>query len=197
MIFIKPEQGIADQEVVHLAASVVKNERSPLFLFSEARIGVLVQMGAVEITQPVFVSRKMGRHPIENHSDAVLMQRIDQKHEVLRRAKATGRREIPDRLITPRAVERMFRNRQELHVRITHMMDVLGQSRCKFAVGQPAIGLFCHATPGTKMDFVDRYGRFNGIQTGPRADPGLVLPPIARQVPDLRCRVRAISAAKA
>jgi hypothetical protein len=34
----------------------------------------------------VRVSRKMGRHPIEDDTDVVLMQRVDEKHQVLRRA---------------------------------------------------------------------------------------------------------------
>ena len=35
------------------------------------RIGVLVKMRAVEVREAVSVVRKMRRHPIENHADAV------------------------------------------------------------------------------------------------------------------------------
>ena len=78
-------------------------------MFALARIGVFVQMGAVEIAQAVPVAWEMGGDPIEDDADAVLMERIHQKHEIVRRAEAAGRREIADGLIAPGAVERMLR----------------------------------------------------------------------------------------
>ena len=66
-----------------------------------ARIGVLVQMRAVEVDQPVRIGGKVRRHPVEDDADPVPMQVIDEIHEILRCPVAGGRREIPGRLVTP------------------------------------------------------------------------------------------------
>src|SRR5689334_23828131 len=57
----------------------------PLRMKTLARVGVLVHMRAVEIHQAVRVTREMRRYPIEDHTDAALMQAIDQVHEILDR----------------------------------------------------------------------------------------------------------------
>ena len=53
-----------------------------------ARIGVLVERGAVEVRQAVRVLGKVRRHPVDDHADARLVAAIDEVHEVLRRAEA-------------------------------------------------------------------------------------------------------------
>jgi len=58
-VLVEPEQGITDQEVADLAAAVVEDERAPILVFAEARVGVFVEMGAVEVTQAVLVARKV------------------------------------------------------------------------------------------------------------------------------------------
>jgi hypothetical protein len=49
---------------------------------------MLIQMRAVEVRQPILVVGEVRRHPVEDDSNVVLMQVVDQVHEVLRRAKA-------------------------------------------------------------------------------------------------------------
>src|SRR5439155_24020663 len=66
VILVEPEQGIADQEVADLPAAVVENERAPILVFAEARVGVFVEMGAVEEAQAVLVARKVRGYPIED-----------------------------------------------------------------------------------------------------------------------------------
>ena len=73
---------------------VVENETAPVGVESLAGIGMLVEVGAVKIAQPVTVSREMGRDPVEDHADLVLVQTVDQGGEILRRAVAAGRGEI-------------------------------------------------------------------------------------------------------
>ena len=48
-----------------------------------ARVGGLIFMDAVEIAEAVFVLREMRRHPVQDDADAVLMELIDQIHEIL------------------------------------------------------------------------------------------------------------------
>ena len=82
-----------------------------------ARIGVLVERGAVEAREAVLVLRKVAGHPVENHADAGLVTGVDERLEILGRAEAAGRREEADHLIAPRAGERMLHHRQQLDVR--------------------------------------------------------------------------------
>ncbi len=61
------------------------------------RIGVLVEVGAVEQGEAVDVGREMRRHPIEHHAEAGLMGAVDEAGEAGRIAEPTRRREQPDR----------------------------------------------------------------------------------------------------
>ena len=47
--------------------------RAPVAVLALARIGVLVEGRAVELPQAVAVAGEMGRHPVEDHADAVLV----------------------------------------------------------------------------------------------------------------------------
>jgi len=49
---------VGDQEVAHLGAAEVEDERAPVGLFAAARVGVFVQRGAVEPGQRPFVRGK-------------------------------------------------------------------------------------------------------------------------------------------
>ena len=94
-----------------------------------ARIGVLVEVRAVEVAQAVLVAGEVRRHPVEDHADPVLVQVVDEIHEVLRRAVARARREVAGHLVAPRAVERVLHDRHQLDVREAHALHVLGQRR--------------------------------------------------------------------
>ena len=124
-----------------------------------ARIGVLVEVRAVEVGQPVLVVGKVRRHPVENHADAVLVQVVHQVHEILRRAVAAGGREVAGDLVSPRAVERVLHDGHELDVGEAEFVDVVGEPRREFAIAEPAIALFRVAHPGAEVHFVDRHGR--------------------------------------
>ena len=49
VVFIKPKQGVADEEVADFVAAVIENECVPVRMLALPRVGVLVEMGAVEI----------------------------------------------------------------------------------------------------------------------------------------------------
>ena len=68
---------------------------------SLARIGVLVQIRPVEVRQAVLVAGEVRRHPVEDDADAVLVQDVDEVHEILRRPVAAGRREVAGALVAP------------------------------------------------------------------------------------------------
>ena len=88
----------------------------------------------------------MRRHPVEDHADAVLVQVIDEVHEILRRAVASGRREVAGRLVAPRAVERMLHDRQQLDVREAQVGHVLDQRRRRARGSRAAVAVVPRAT---------------------------------------------------
>src|SRR5713226_5579688 len=103
----------------------------------------------------MFVCWKVRWDPVQDHSDAILMQAVNEVHEILRRAVATRRSKVTSSLITPRTIEGVFRNGQKLHMRKTRLSDVFSQSTRHFAIGKRAVPLFGNTLPGTKMDLVD------------------------------------------
>ena len=66
----------------------------------------------------------------------VLVQRVDEVHEVVRRAEARRRRVVADHLIAPGAGERMLHNGHQFDVRVAHPLDVRHQLVGQFAVGK-------------------------------------------------------------
>src|SRR5262249_57100275 len=63
MILVEPEEGVADEEIGHLAATVIEDERPPVALLPLAGIARLVEMRTVEESQAGSVTGEMSRHP--------------------------------------------------------------------------------------------------------------------------------------
>ena len=150
---------------------------------SLARVGVLEQVRAVEEGQAVAVGREVRRHPVENHGDAVLVQVIDQVHEILRRAVTRGGREVARRLVSPGAVERMLHDGQQFDVGESQLVDVIGEAGRDLAIAERAVVLFGNAHPGAEVNFVDRHGRVQGIGGGAFFQKGRVVPCVV-EIPD-------------
>src|SRR5664280_2104773 len=108
------------------------------------------------------------------------MQVIDQVLEIVRRAHARGGREVARGLVAPRSVEGMFHDRQQLHVRKTHVEGVLSEQRCALTVGERSIGLFGDATPRAEVHLVDRHRLLPRIDAGATLHPLVVLPVVTR-----------------
>src|SRR5581483_1487595 len=85
-----------------------------------ARISVFVKMSAVEKTQPVAVVGEVRGYPIQNHSNAALVQVINETHEILRRPVTAGGSKVTRNLITPGGVVGMFHHGEELHMGKAH-----------------------------------------------------------------------------
>ena len=71
-------RALRDEEVADLVPAVVENVGAPVAVLAAAGVGVLVQRRAVEQPQSVAVAGKMGRHPIQDHADAGLVQHVEQ-----------------------------------------------------------------------------------------------------------------------
>ena len=59
VVLAQPEERVREQEVPHLAAPEVEDERPPVGMRAASRVGVLVQGGAVEARERPLVARKV------------------------------------------------------------------------------------------------------------------------------------------
>ena len=132
---LDPEHRGREQQVSRRGLAIVEHARAPFLVLHLERIGILVQMRAVELDQTAAVLRKVSRNPVHDDAKAGLMRLVDQVHEILRRAVAAGRGEIADDLIAPRAVERILGQRHELDMRIAHFLDIGNELVRELAVG--------------------------------------------------------------
>src|SRR5512139_376881 len=101
MKFIEPVEGTADQVIAYFIAAEVEDQCAPVAMFATARIFVFIKRGAIETGQRPAVARKVGRHPVEQHTDAVLVALIDEVAEVVGCTEAAGGCEVTGGLIPP------------------------------------------------------------------------------------------------
>src|SRR4029453_9546354 len=59
VIAVEPKQPVADQKAAHLIAAVIENVTAPFAVHALARVGMLVEMGSIEISEAVLVRREV------------------------------------------------------------------------------------------------------------------------------------------
>ena len=101
MIFIQPEEGTTNEKPSNLIAAIIEDEAIPIGVDSFTRIGVLDQMGSVEKGETMLVIGKMGRYPVQDHANVVLVEAVDKVHEVPGLTVSAGGGKIPYRLVPP------------------------------------------------------------------------------------------------
>src|SRR6201986_3466170 len=99
-------------------------------------------MRAVEFGKAEGVAREVRGRPVENDADAGLVAAVDELHEFSGSAVAAGRRVVADGLGSPRAVEGMLHDRQQLDVRVTEFLHVGNELLGKFAIAEPTVAFF-------------------------------------------------------
>src|SRR5678815_3956977 len=134
MVFVEPEQSARHQEAAYFIPTVVKDVGLPVRMKPLSRICMLKQMGAVEIGESVRIRREVRRYPVENDSDSLLVQKVHQVHEVLRRTVARGWSKISRRLISPGSKEGMFHDGKQLDMGKSEMLHIFRQPRRDLAV---------------------------------------------------------------
>ena len=159
VIVVEPEEAVGDEEIAHLVAAVVEDERAPVRVLTLARVTVFVEVGAVEIREAVRVLREVARHPVEDHADAALVALVHEVAEFVRVAEAAGRRVVIRDLITPRTIEGMLGHGHEFDVGKTHVHDVVDESVGQFAVGKRAIAFLRDALPASRVNLVNAHRR--------------------------------------
>ena len=184
----QPEHGAGNEEGLYFRPAVVEIHRVPFFVFRQHGVARFIAGLSVEIAQAVGIAAEMARHPVEDDADAVLMACVDEVHEVFRLAVAARRREVPRRLIAPRAVEGIFAQWHDFDVRIVHRRDVFHELVGDFAVRQHIA--FFVAAPRAEMHFVGQHRLAVRVVLLAAVLPFFVLPRIA-ELGDFRGRVGA------
>jgi 1,4-alpha-glucan branching enzyme len=180
---VQPVERVRDQEVAHLGAAVVEDQRAPVGVRPEARIGVLVQRGAVEAGQRELVSREVPGDPVEDHADAGVVQPVDQVPEVVRRAEARVDGVVAGHLVAPRAAERMRHHRHQLDVREAEPRHVRRQGLGQAAVVEAG-------APRAQVNLVDRHRAVDAVALPAGCHPLVVAPHVPRLRDDRRGRRR-------
>src|SRR4029434_8053737 len=176
VIAVEPEDSAVEQEVRDLVASVVEDERAPVGMLALPGVGVLVEVGAVEVNEPVRIAREMRRHPVENHADAAPVEMVDEGHELPWPSIAARGGKVADRPIPPRRGEQRRHHGEELSVRKAHLTDVVRKLVRQLAVVEEPVTLVRHAAPGAEMHFVDRQRLAERGGAAARVEPCLVAP---------------------
>ncbi len=183
---VEPVAGVGEQEAADPAAPEVEHVGAPVGLLAAARVGVLVERGAVEAPERPLVLGEVGRHPVGDDADAGLVQGVDEVPEVVGLAPAGGGREVAGDLVAPRAGEGMAHHRQQLHVGEAHVHGVGGQLGGQLAVGALAEGVGRVPPPRAEVHLVDRHRRGPLVPGVARRQPVLVAPGVAGAVDDRR-----------
>ena len=124
VVAVEPEERVAEQEVADLGPAVVEDLGAPVAVLAEPRVGMLVEMRAVEVAQAVRVVGEVGGDPVEDHAVAVPVHGVDEVGEVVGRAESRRRGEVADRLVAPAPVERVLGDRHQLDVREVRVVEV-------------------------------------------------------------------------
>ena len=176
VVLVEPEQRIGDEKIPHLVASVVENIRPPIAVLALPRIGMLVQMRAVEHGQSVRVLGKMRGHPVEDHAKSGFVAAVDKMPEIIRVAEAAGGREVAGHLVAPRAVERMLRHGHQLEMREAHLQAVGKETIRQLQIAERTIVLLDHALPRAEVHFVNADRFLVPFLRGPIFHPRIVRP---------------------
>lgn len=123
---------------------------------------------------------KMRGNPVEDYPEAMLVKVINKVHEILGRTISACGCEVIAGLVSPRAIEGVLGDRQYLEVGKAKFQHVLNKARGKLAIGEPAIALFRHPFPGTKMKFIDRDWGVMGDFISTLAHPVGIIPMIGK-----------------
>ena len=187
MVLLEPVERVGDQEVADLAAAEVEDVGAPVRVLAARGVRVLVERRAVEARQREGVLREVRRHPVDDHADAGLVERVDEVAEAVGVAEPRGGGEVRRDLVAPRPAVRVLHHRQELHVREAEVDEVRHQ-----VVGDLLVGVDVAAPvllPRAEVHLVDRHRSVHGRLVAAVGHP-LVVAPGVRRLEDHRRRRR-------
>ena len=126
---------------------------------------------------------KCAGHPVDDDAHAALVERVDERPEVVGGAVAGGRRVVAGDLVAPRAAEGVLGHGHELDVGEAQRADVVGEGLGSLGVGErPPVGpgrLVDDPPPRREVHLVDRQVPVELVGGGAGGEPGLVAPDVA------------------
>ena len=140
-------------------------------------------MSAIKEGEAMAVGREVRRDPVENDRNVVLVQIVDEVHEILRRAVTRRGSEVTRGLISPGTIERMLHDGEQFDVGESQLIHVVGEAGRDLAIGERTVFLFGDAHPGAEMNFVDRDGRVQRVGSGALFKESSIAPGVVK-VPD-------------
>ena len=133
---LKPENRAGYQKVFDFIAAKIVNQGSPVAMLAQPRVFVLVQGRAIKTGQAVGIFGEMGRHPVQQHTDAMAMAIVHEITEIVRRSKTGGGGEIARGLITPRRIQRVFGDGHQFDMGEALFLDVIDQLHGQLTITQ-------------------------------------------------------------
>src|SRR5216683_411568 len=127
---------------------------------------MLEQMSAIKEGEAMAVGREVRWDPVENDRNVVLVQIVDEVHEILRRAVTRRGSEVTRGLISPGTVEGMLHDGKQFDVGESELIHVVGEAGRDLAISERTVVLFGDAHPGAEMNLVDRDGRVQRVSSG-------------------------------
>ncbi len=189
MEFLDPVQCVGDEEVAHFVAAEIEYQGAPVAVLALPRVGMFVQGLAGKARQGEFVLGEVGRYPVQEYADVLLVAGIDEMTQVVWTAEAGGGGIITGDLVTPGFIQRVLHDRQQFDMRVAQLLDIGYQFFCHFQPGiETAVFML---TPGTGMQFVDGDRASLPVPVVAVFDPAVVFPVIVVGRGDQRCGVRA------
>ena len=170
---LEPVERVRVEVVAHLATTEVEDVGAPLLVPAPLRVGVLVERGAVEAGQRPLVGREVPGHPVQEHADAALVERVDEPAEAVGVAEAGVRREVRRHVVAPRAAERVLHDRHQLDVAEAEVGDVGHQLVDQLV---PAQHLPVPLAPRREVHLVDRHRLVDRLPRAALLHPGVVAP---------------------
>ena len=190
MILFCPEQRVGDQEIFHLRTSIIVDQSSPVRVHPLSGIQMLIQTCAVKIRKAEGIFGEVGRYPVQDHADPLLMHIIHKIHKVLTASVAAGGGIITCYLIAPGFVQRMFHNRHQFHMGISHFFYIIRQKGSDLSVIIKKPALLFGFSPGSQVHLIYRQWLLLIMELFSGLHPFSVIPLILSQIRNNRSRLR-------
>ena len=97
----KPINSVRNEEIHHFTAAEIENVRSPVFMFSGARIFMFIECRTIEPSKSVLIFCEVSGNPVYKHPDSFFVTSINKISQAIRVAKAAGGCKISGNLVAP------------------------------------------------------------------------------------------------
>src|SRR5690606_16287694 len=105
-------------------------------MVSPSAIRMLIKMRTIKKAKAVRIFGKMGRYPVQDHPDPILVEGIYQKLKFLRFSETGSWRKITGQLIAPGGIIGIFHNGHKLYMGEVHPLHIFHEVMGQFHIGK-------------------------------------------------------------